>query len=427
VLTVSALGAAPAAAAPSSTPTVSAVATPTGKGYWMLQRDGTVTALGDALKAARVPGSDVAAIAPTPSGKGYWTVTARGTINTFGDAHSYGSLAGERLNRPIVGMAASPTGHGYWLAATDGGVFGFGDAHFHGSAGGLHLVRPIVGIAATPTGNGYWLVAFDGGIFGYGDAHYYGSTGARHLVAPISGISASRTGHGYRLVAWDGGVFGFGDAHAYGSMSGQHLSGIVVQIASTRDGKGYWEFGVDGVVYHFGDAYDYGSAKHPLVAPETDFVFPFQDHHAPAPSSVWTQDQGVDVFLRDRGAPWCGSIDHPIRRDGPVLAAVASGTIVGEGINGFGPSAPILHVDHGALKGMYVYYGHSSGDLVPVGAHVQQGQPITHIGCGIVGISDEPHVEIGMYGSYPGVPPCNPGCHGSSTSAAMLHWLLKTI
>jgi hypothetical protein len=109
-----------------------------------------------------------------------------------------------------------------------------------------------------------------------------------------------------------------------------------------------------------------------------------------------------------------------------VLVAVASGTIAGEGINGFGPSAPILHVDRGALAGMYVYYGHSSGDLVAVGAHVNQGQPITHVGCGIVGRSNEPHVEIGMAPFFPGVPPCGPGCHSSSTSGAMLRWLLRT-
>jgi hypothetical protein len=145
-----------------------------------------------------------------------------------------------------------------------------------------------------------------------------------------------------------------------------------------------------------------------------------------APPSTWVEDQGVDMFLQHRGADACGSISQPSQPDGPVLVAVASGTIVGAGIDGFGPSAPVLHVEQGSLAGMYVYYGHSSGNLVPVGAHVTQGQPITHIGCGIVGISDEPHVEIGMAPSYPGVPPCGPGCHSSSTSGAMLRLLLLT-
>ena len=47
---------------------------------------------------------------------------------------------------------------GYRLAAADGGVFSFCEP-FLGSMGGQHLNAPIVGMAATHDDNGYWLVA----------------------------------------------------------------------------------------------------------------------------------------------------------------------------------------------------------------------------------------------------------------------------
>ncbi len=60
-------------------------------------------------------------------------------------------------------MAVTPDGGGYWLVASDGGIFSYGDAQFYGSMGGQPLNKPIVGMAATPNGNGYYLVASDGG------------------------------------------------------------------------------------------------------------------------------------------------------------------------------------------------------------------------------------------------------------------------
>ena len=53
---------------------------------------------------------------------------------------------------------------------SDGGVFAFGDAGFYGSMGGQELNAPMVGMAATPDGKGYWLVGADGGVFAFGDA-----------------------------------------------------------------------------------------------------------------------------------------------------------------------------------------------------------------------------------------------------------------
>ena len=77
--------------------------------------------------------------------------------------------------------------------ASDGGLFAFGSAQFYGSMGGQPLNAPIVGMAATPTGGGYWEVASDGGLFAFGSAQFYGSMGGQPLNAPIVGMAALGT------------------------------------------------------------------------------------------------------------------------------------------------------------------------------------------------------------------------------------------
>jgi hypothetical protein len=47
-----------------------------------------------------------------------------------------------------VGIAPTPDSEGYWEVAADGGIFAFGDAGYYGSMGGQHLDAPVVGIAA---------------------------------------------------------------------------------------------------------------------------------------------------------------------------------------------------------------------------------------------------------------------------------------
>ena len=158
---------------------------------------------------------------PPASKDGYRFVASDGGIFSYGTVPFCGSMGGQFLSRPIVGITSTPDDGGYWEVASDGGIFAFGDAAFHGSMGGKPLTRPIVGIASTPDGGGYWEVASDGGIFAFGDAAFHGSMGGKPLTRPIVGIASTPDGGGYWEVASDGGIFAFGDAAFHGSMGGK--------------------------------------------------------------------------------------------------------------------------------------------------------------------------------------------------------------
>jgi SpoIID/LytB domain protein len=146
------------------------------------------------------------------TGQGNWTYQQ--ILGHYYEPATLGNLSG-----PPAPVGASGGIGGYWLAAADGGVFSFGDAQFYGSMGGQPLNQPIVGMAAVPGGGGYWLVAADGGVFTFGDAAFIGSSAGTSGGNGTTAVDPTATGHGYLLVTSAGRVTAFGDAPQLGDLT----------------------------------------------------------------------------------------------------------------------------------------------------------------------------------------------------------------
>jgi murein DD-endopeptidase MepM/ murein hydrolase activator NlpD len=141
------------------------------------------------------------------------------------------------------------------------------------------------------------------------------------------------------------------------------------------------------------------------------WAFPIQPVAAALGPQAWTEDQGIDIATA-HGA--CGNA--------AVEVALTAGTVVRDGISGFGGSAPVIRIDSGPYAGWYVYYGHAAPALVAVGEHVLAGQPVAEVGCGIVGLSSGPHLEIGL--TPPGGSTC---CPAVGETAPVMNGLLRQL
>jgi peptidoglycan hydrolase-like protein with peptidoglycan-binding domain len=140
------------------------------------------------------------------------------------------------------------------------------------------------------------------------------------------------------------------------------------------------------------------------AAPDAGWIFPLAPVAAVEPLGNWSLDQGVDLGGRSGDC-------------GPKLLelAVADGTVVKIGVNGFGATAPVLRLTSGPDAGRFVYYGHAAPVLVKMGQQVVAGQPLAEVGCGTVGISSTPHLELGISGHGGG--PCCPSWGETSHEA----------
>ena len=152
--------------------------------------------------------------------------------------------------------------------------------------------------------------------------------------------------------------------------------------------------------------------KQPGATTRAGFRFPFLDPGQVQSPGSWTLDQGVDMFANGEA---CGAAAK--------LVAVGNGTVIQTGISGFGPTAPVIRMSSGPFAGRNVYYGHTGHIYVHVGQQVHIGQLVAQIGCGDVGYSSGPHLEIGV--SEPGGPPCCPPFHATATQ--MYHQLLAAL
>ncbi|MEM9712076.1 MAG: fibronectin type III domain-containing protein, partial [Actinomycetota bacterium] len=133
---------------------VASTSTASGGGYWMVGSDGGIFSFGDAEFHGSTGGltlnEPVVGIAPDPDGVGYWLVAADGGIFAF-EAEFRGSVPGALaegtvLNAPVIGALAF--GDGYLMVASDGGIFNFSGEEFFGSLGGQALLSPVIGVAA---------------------------------------------------------------------------------------------------------------------------------------------------------------------------------------------------------------------------------------------------------------------------------------
>ena len=238
-----------------------------GKGYWIVESNGTVIAFGDAPKlgsvtAKQLAGATVVGIAPMSNGTGYLIVSSKGQVFSFGTARSYGSVSSKKLSGTIRAVALQTNDKGYWLASSTGAVYAFGSARSYGSVPTGKISGSANGFARTSNGRGYWVTTTTGAVYHFGNAGSFGQLLGKAHSGSVSGFAPLGNGTGYWMVTTSGTVAAFGKAKSYGSVTAKmKLSGRIVSVTPTPTGKGYWLTSSSGQVFAFGNGKSYGSTR----------------------------------------------------------------------------------------------------------------------------------------------------------------------
>lgn len=125
-------------------------------GYWLFGSDGSVYPFGYLRGYGSQRGqhmtTPIVAAGATPNGRGYWLIHRNGTIRMFGAAANHGgpNPAVHALPAPVVAFSPTPTatGAGYWVLLGNGQVLRYGNAKAAArvSSAGYSLAGQVVGI-----------------------------------------------------------------------------------------------------------------------------------------------------------------------------------------------------------------------------------------------------------------------------------------
>ncbi len=241
-------------------------------------------------------------ITGTPTATGSFSVPVSVTGAT-------GHTTRATLDLSVTSPAPPAPSSGYWTVAADGGIFAFGSAQFSGSMGGQHLDAPVVGLAAAPTGGGYWEVAADGGIFAFGSAHFAGSMGGQHLDQPMVGVAALPAPAPFTARG------SIGDAYEEGATPGEHMTLVNAQdvvvgqgtatstygslvLRTLTPGPGYQLRGSDGRTVAVSPRFSVLGATTPPPPPSF-----YADQHLHAGLNYITMRDGIELAATVRLPP----------------------------------------------------------------------------------------------------------------------------